>query len=275
MRQAGDHGNRARSNGTRPRLCSVRTPPAPYRRRVEPPGHLGPYRCPSRDRGPRGAHAAFGGRGTPLGADHGLSLARGSVSDDLGRACGSDVPGRRQAAVAVMAEIGQRLASLLVTLHAPGTAAEQGWSPWRQDYLRHWATVGEVGIAGGLVAGPVGVSVVDATNSALVDLGPRLDQARAAAGVGSMLGAARCAGVADGTVVAVDLGQSTAKSGLVRMCQGEVSDLHTLRRSEVGFDLSAPVPAEQLETLLDDVLRAAATDAREHTVRVDAVAFFS
>ena len=69
-----------------------------------------------------------------------------------------------------------------------------------------------------------------------------------------MLGAARCAGVADGTVVAVDLGQSTAKSGLVRMCQGEVSDLHTLRRSEVGFDLSAPVPAEQLETLLDDVL---------------------
>ncbi len=209
-----------------------------------------------------------------LGADHGLSLARGSVADDLGRAFGSEVPGRRQAATTVMAETGHRLAWVLATLHAPGTAAEQGWSPWRQDYLRHWATVEEVGIAGGLVAGPVGAAVVDATNSVLVDLGapvsarlvPRPELA-------PMLGAARCAGVANGTVVAVDLGQSTAKSGLVRMCQGEVSDLHTLRRSEVGFDLSAPVPAEQLETLLDDVLRAAATDAQEHTVRVDAVAF--
>lgn len=209
-----------------------------------------------------------------LGAVHGLSLARGSVADDLGGAYRSEVPGRRQAAVAVMAETGHRLAWVLATLHAPGTAAEQGWSSWRQDYLRHWATVGEVGVAGGLVAGPVGVAVVDAANSVLVALGApvsaRLVPRPELAG---MLGAARCAGVANGTVVAVELGQSTVKSGLVRMCQGEVSDLCTSRRSEAGFDLSAPVPAEQLEMLLDDVLGAAAADAQEHSVRVDAIAF--
>ena len=209
-----------------------------------------------------------------LGADHRLSLARGSVADDLARAYGSEVSGRRQAAATVMAKTGHRLAWILATLHAPGTAAEQGWSPWRQDYLRHWATVGEVGIAGGLVAGPVGVAVVEATNSVLDGLGapvsarlvPRPELA-------PMLGAARCAGVADGTVVAVDLGQSTVKSGLVRMGHGEVRDLHTSRRAEVGFDLSAPVPAERLEALLDDVLRAAAAYAQDHSVRVDAIAF--
>jgi hypothetical protein len=209
-----------------------------------------------------------------LGAAHGLSLAREAVADDLARACGSELPGRRQAAVAIMAETGHRLAWVLATLHAPGTATEQGWSPWRQDYLRHWATVGKVGVAGGLVAGPVGAAVVDATNIVLVGLGvpvsARLVPRPELAGV---LGAARCAGVADGMVVAVELGQSTAKSALVRMCRGEVSDLYTSRRSEVGFDLSVPVPAEQLETLLDDMLKTAAADAQEHSVRVDAIAF--
>ncbi len=68
---------------------------------------------------------------------NGLSLAPGSVADDLGHACGSEVPGRRQAAATVMAETGHRLAWVLATLHAPGTAADQGSSPWREDYLRH------------------------------------------------------------------------------------------------------------------------------------------
>jgi hypothetical protein len=210
-----------------------------------------------------------------LGAVNGLSLAQCSVTDDLGRAYGSDVPGRRQAAVTVMAETGHRLAWALATLHAPGTAAEQGWSPWRQSYLRHWATVGEVGIAGGLVAGVVGGAVINATNSVLHRLGApvsaRLVPRPEAAG---MLGAARCAGVADGTVVAVDLGHSTAKSGLVRMCRGEVSDLHISRRAEVGLDPGPQVlPAEQLQTLLDDVLGAAGADAHEHAASVDAIAF--
>ena len=144
-----------------------------------------------------------------------------------------------------------RLAWVLATLHAPGTAGDQGWSPWRQDYLRYWATVGEVGIAGGLVAGPVGPAVVDATNSVLwgleapvsASLVPRPE-------VAGMLGASRSASVPDGTIVAVDLGHSTAKSGLVRMCQGEVSGLHISRRAEVGLGPGTPVPAEQLERLL-------------------------
>ena len=208
-----------------------------------------------------------------LGAAHGLLLARASVADDLGRAYGSEVPGRRQAAVAVMAETGHRLAWVLATLHAPGTAADQGWSPWRRDYLRHWATVGEVGIAGGLVAGAVGGAVVNATNGVLHGLGsPVSARLVPRPEVAGMLGAARCAGVADGTVVAVDLGHSAAKSGLVRMCQGEVSDLHVSRRAEVGLDPAAPVPPERFETLLDDVLRAAGADAQEHAVRVDAIA---
>jgi hypothetical protein len=209
-----------------------------------------------------------------LGAVHGLSLARGSVADDLGRAYGSEDAGRRQSAVAVMAETGHRLAWARATLQAPGTAAEQGWSPWRQSYLRHWATVGEVGVAGGLMAGVVGGLVVDATNNVLHGLeapvSARLVPRPEAAG---MLGAARCAGVADGTLVAVDLGHSTAKGGLVRMCQGEVCDLHVSRRAEVGFDPGAPVPAEELETLLDNVLRAAGADAQEHAESVDAIAF--
>jgi hypothetical protein len=209
-----------------------------------------------------------------LGAAHGLSLAQHSVADDLGRAYGSEVPGRRQAAVTVMVEIGDRLAWVLATLHAPGTAVDQGWSPWRQDYLRYWATVGEVGIAGGLVAGPVGAPVVEATNRVLGGLGAsvlaRLVPRPQFAG---MLGAARCAGVADGTVVAVDLGASTARSGLVRMCQGEVRGLHIARRAEVSLDPGSPLPAEQLEGLLDDVLQAAAADAREHASSVDAIAF--
>jgi hypothetical protein len=124
------------------------------------------------------------------------------------------------------------------------------------------------------MAGVVGGVVVDATNSVLEGLGAslsvRLVPRPEAAG---MLGAARCAGVADGTVVAVDLGHSTAKGGLVRMCQGEVSDLYVSRRAEVGFDLSAPVPAEQLEPLLDDVLLTAGADAQKYAASVDAIAF--
>jgi hypothetical protein len=209
-----------------------------------------------------------------LGATHGLSLARASVADDLRRAYGSEVPGQRQAAATVMAETGHRLAWVLATLHAPGTAADQGWSPWRQDYLRHWANVGEVGIAGGLMASAVGEVVVDATNRALRGLGvPVSSRLVPRPELAGMLGAARCAGVADGTVVAVDLGHSTAKSGLVRMCQGEVSDLRISRRADVGLDPGSPVPVEQLETLLDDVLLAAAADALEHAARVDAIAF--
>ena len=174
-----------------------------------------------------------------------------------------------------MAETGHRLARALATLQAPGTAAEQGWSPWRQSYLRHWATVGEVGIAGGLMAGVVGGVVVDATNSVLhgleapVSARPSVPRPEAA----GMLGAARCTGVADGTVVAVDLGHSTAKGGLVRMCQGQACDLHVYRRAEVGFDPGAPVPAEELEALLDDLLQAAGADAQEHAASVDAIAF--
>ncbi len=87
-----------------------------------------------------------------------------------------------------------------------------------------------------------------------------------------MLGAARCTGVTDGTVVAVDLGHSTAKSGLVRICQGEVSDLHISRRAETGLDPGAPAPSERLESLLDDVLLAAKADAQDHSASVDAVA---
>ena len=142
-------GTEPGANGTRPRLCSVRTPPAPYRRRVEPPGHLGPYRCPSRDRGPRGAHAAFGGRGTRLRRRPWALIGPGLGVGRPGPCLRVRRPRRRQAAVAVMAEIGQRLASLLATLHAPGTAAEQGWSPWRQDYLRHWATWSERSVSPG------------------------------------------------------------------------------------------------------------------------------
>ncbi len=209
-----------------------------------------------------------------LAAARGLPLARGSVADDLSCAYRSEVPGRRQAAVTVMAETGDRLAWVLATLHAPGTAADQGWSAWRQNYLRHWATVDEVGIAGGLMAGAVGAAVVDATNSVLHRLGvpvsARLVPRPELAG---LLGAGRCAGVANGTVVAVDLGHSTAKSGLVQMWQGEVSELRISRRADVGLDPGTPVPVEQLETLLDDAVRAAAADAEERTERVDAIAF--
>ena len=162
----------------------------------------------------------------------GSQLARGSVADDLGRAYGSDVAEERQAAVRVITEIGRRLAWALATLHAPGTATDQGWSPWRQAYLRYWATIREVGIAGGLVAGAAGPVVVAATNRVLrgtcAPVSARLVPRPEVAG---MLGAARCTGVTDGTVVAVDLGHSTAKSGLVRICQGEVSDLHISRRA--------------------------------------------
>jgi hypothetical protein len=209
-----------------------------------------------------------------LGSEHGLSLGRGSVADDLGRAYGSDVRRRRQAALTVMSETGHRLAWVLATLHAPGTAADQGWSPWRQDYLRHWATVKEVGMAGGLMAGGVGALVVAAANGLLRGLGvpvsARLVPQPELAG---MLGAARCAGVPDGTVVAVDLGHSTAKSGLVRMCQGDVSDLHISRRADVGLDPGSKLAPEELETLLDDMLLAAAGDAQKRTPRVDAISF--
>ncbi len=65
-----------------------------------------------------------------------------------------------------------------------------------------------------------------------------------------MLGAARCAGAADGTVVTVDLGHSTAKSGLVQMRQGELSDLRISRRADVGLDPGTPVPVEQLQNVI-------------------------
>jgi hypothetical protein len=198
-----------------------------------------------------------------LAAEHGVPVRREAIADHLGAAMGAADPVTRAAAKAVTAEVGLRLACLLSTLRHPATASTQGRNPWRRAYLRHWTTVNDVNLAGGLLAGDVGPAVVDETNAALVRLGVRSRTALmpwpACAG---LVGAARRLAVGAGDVIAVDLGGSGVRKGLLRVLPREAVELTCLGRAPVPFDPSDQPSGEALEALLAGVLASAAGDAR-------------
>jgi hypothetical protein len=201
--------------------------------------------------------------GVPVGLD--------SVADDLGAALGSADPTARRAGTRVVAEFGRRLACVLATLRDPGTPGAQGWNAWRHAYLRHWAAVEEVHLAGGLLAGPAGPAVLEGVRAALSGLGTTtratlVPQPAWAA----LVGAARSLGVSDGDVVAVDLGGSRARTALVRAVAGRL-DLVTVTAARVPFAATDRLSTEAIGRYLEEVLDSAAREARQHGASVRGV----
>src|SRR5215472_2719980 len=112
----------------------------------------------------RQAHAILSAEAiAAVAAERGVAVRRVAIADDLGVAMHAADPRLRTAARAAATEVGLRLACLLSTLRDPGTASAQGWNPWRRAYLRHWSTVADVHLAGGLLAGHAGPAVVEET----------------------------------------------------------------------------------------------------------------
>lgn len=223
----------------------------------------------------RQAHAILSAEAVAAAAgDQGIAVARHAIADDLGVALQSADLGRRRAARAVAAELGLRLACLLATLRDSGTARAQGWSAWRRAYLGHWAAVDEVHLAGGLLAGGVGPAVTDEANAVLDRLG---FQTRATSmpwpAWAALVGAARRQAVEAGDVLAVDLGGSRAKAGLVRVLPGGAAELTALVALRVPFDPRDQPSRAALEELLAAVLDSAARGTRSLRASVRAVAF--
>jgi hypothetical protein len=208
-----------------------------------------------------------------VATSHGVSVARDAIADDLNVALRQGGRRGRPAAEAVAAEVGLRLACLLATLRRPDTAAEQGWSPWRRAYLRHWANLDEVHLAGGLLTGVFGRVVADETNAALARDGVR---SRAALmpwpAWAALIGAARRLGLDAGKAVAVDLGGSRAKTAVVRVLPGGLVELAHPITTRLGFGPTDQPPRETLEDLLAGILGSAARYARSLGADVRAVA---
>jgi hypothetical protein len=208
-----------------------------------------------------------------VAAGHGIAVDREAIADDLGAALLAPDSGERSAALAVAAEVGLRLACLLSTLREPGTATAQGWNAWRRSYLRHWAAVEEVHLAGGLLAGGAGPVVADETSAALARLGVRTRTALMPSPAWSgLIGAARRLGLEVGEVMAVDLGGSRVKTALVRALPGGVVEVTVLTTSRVPFDAHGRPSSEALGDFLVGILDTAAHDARRTGMSVRALA---
>jgi hypothetical protein len=208
-----------------------------------------------------------------IAGSNGLMVSREAIADGLNAALRSAGERERQAAVAVAAEVGLRVACLLATLRLPDTAQTQGWNRWRRAYLRHWTTVDEVQMAGGLQAGDFGPVVADMTNAALARLGVRT---RATLlpwpAWAALIGAARRLGLDVGEAVALDLGGSCVKTAVVRALPGGAVELAHPTTTRLPFGPTVQPPRETLEDLLAVVLGTAARNARSLGADVQAVA---
>jgi hypothetical protein len=210
---------------------------------------------------------------TALCADSGVVVSRDSVADGLGARLRSPDAGVRRAAGAAVAEVGLRLACVLATLREPGTALAQGWNPWRRAYLRHWASVEEVHLAGGLLCGDVGPAVVGAAGAALARLGvPTRTALHPMPAWAGLTGAALLAGAGAGAVLGVDVGGSRAKTALVRASAAETVELVPFPPRRVPFGPLERVPTDVLDGFLAEVLSTAAGSARGLGADVRAVA---
>lgn len=208
-----------------------------------------------------------------LCADHGVAVRREAIADDLGAALRAADPYLRRAARDAAAEVGLRLACVLATLRDPATALAQGRNPRRRACLRHWTTVDEVHLAGGLLAGRVGPVVVDETNAAIGRIGvPTRAALMPWPAWAGLIGAARRLGTRDGEVLAMDFGGSRVKSALVRVPRGGTAELTPLTATRVPFEPLDHPPRQALEDLLTAVLVSAAHDVRNMGASVGTVA---
>jgi hypothetical protein len=206
-------------------------------------------------------------------AARGVAAGRDSVADDLGAALRSGDPAARRAATEVAAEVGSRLAYVLATLRAPTTAPAQGWNPWRHAYLRHWAAVDEVHLAGGLLTGATGPAVVRHTRAALARLGVATRVVLVPwPAWAALIGAVRRVEMGGGEVVGVDLGQSRAKTALARAPGGRTIEMTPFPPARVPFEPSDHPTTLALDRFLEAVLASAARDARRLGANVRTVA---
>jgi hypothetical protein len=208
-----------------------------------------------------------------VAAGHGIAVAREAIADDLSAALHAADPRERSAALAVAAEVGLRVASLLSTLHDPGTASVQGWNAWRRAYLQHWATVEEIHLAGGLLAVGAGPVVAAETRTALARLGaPTRTALMPWPAWAALIGGARRFGVEADEVLALDLGGSRVKVALVRALPEGVVELTVLTTARVPFDAEDRPSSEALDDYLVGILDTAARDARRIGMSVRALA---
>lgn len=200
-----------------------------------------------------------------LAADCGLpGLRPDRLSDDLAMAAACDDARTRRAADAVVTQFGQRLGTLIATLRDPATANRQGDTPARRAFLSHCSAVDAVWLAGGLLAGACGRTVV------------RRAQERAAASVrpcpvaptpypalASLLGAARRAPI-EGTpqaVVVADLGHTSIRTAIAERRAATLSGISLLHgRLAPGRSPPHEVERTVADALIHAVQAASAAD---------------
>ena len=187
--------------------------------------------------GAQPAHLGLRG-GDLLGRDTVVSLVRqrcgadvdpGAVTDWLVAAVAAEPAG---AAVAVVDEVGDRLASLIATLRDPATgmAATGG----RRSYLEVWQSLDLVMLGGGLMKGVVGERVAARAAAALARWSDNPPAVRVAPHPEclALLGAARSASGGQARVVVLDGGQTSIKRGIASFRGGDL----------VGVDVLEPLP---------------------------------
>ncbi|MGI9146878.1 MAG: hypothetical protein ACR2IK_10065 [Chloroflexota bacterium] len=147
---------------------------------------------------------------------------------------------------------GTRVAHLIATLLAPAQRGS-GTSAWRAAYLRHWMTVEQVWLGGGIVSrlGPGLLRAVRAelgrlgVQAASVDIAPH-------AQVLPLIGLARTRPAMDGRTVVIDFGHTAVKRGIASIDGGRL----------VQLDLLASIPAPNAEHALEFVLDCLAVTIR-------------
>ncbi|GGQ27927.1 hypothetical protein BKA00_006212 [Actinomadura coerulea] len=190
-----------------------------------------------------------------LAAGLGLTgLRRDRLADDLARAAASSDADSARSAAAVLHAFGTRLGALIATLRDPATAARQGSTPYRRDFLARWTTVERVWLAGGLLAGACGPLVLEGARATAglaphpcpVALPPRPELA-------PLIGAARHLPASSGTEAAVvaDLGHTSIRTAVA---ERHGRTLRRLRHLRAG-------PAPRLPGTVESAVGAALAEA--------------
>jgi|GEM_PF-6028950 len=206
-----------------------------------------------------------------------IDLDPARLSDQLAASALSSKIAEGRASRGVLEAFGARLGALVVTLRDPATPAQQGSNPGRRAYLDHWLTVQRVWLAGGLLRGTAG-DVIACGVRAVAALAERPCPVAVIADpeVAALIGAARFATVADGTVVVADLGHTSIRTALADIRERTVVRLRDVASTPAPIgegDLDEEVGRAVRRALTFAARRAAAGNPGEVEVAVSVASY--
>ena len=160
-------------------------------------------------------------------AKRGLSMEHwGHITDMLQTWRTSPQEDPREAAEAVIAEHGRRLASLIAVLKLGEPAARAARPEWDDTYWRHWAAIERVFLAGGLATPELALR----TSRHLAGLGVACEVLVAPhAQFAPLVGAARLLDPRNDTAFVFDFGGTTVKRGIATRSAGRLTALQVLQ----------------------------------------------